>query len=101
MIRATVGRIIRIAGWQKGGLAGKGPAMSRSSREILEPRELANERELHDPRRAVALLRHDQFPDALPVGRRLGLVLIHVLAINEHDDVAVLVGGARGSKIPT
>ena len=40
-------------------------------REVLEARELADERELDDAGRAVALLADDQLRDALRVGRRL------------------------------
>ena len=44
----------------------------RTAREVLEARELADEREPDDAGRAVALLGDDQFRDALRIGSAAG-----------------------------
>jgi hypothetical protein len=64
-------------------------------REVLEPRVLANEREPDGARRTVALLADDQLGDAgvLFVG------LVDVLAVNEEDDVRVLLERARLAQV--
>src|SRR4029453_937555 len=81
-MRATVGRIIgRKVSWV-------------SNREILEPRELANERELDDPVGAIALLAHNKLRDAFVLGRRLAFVRIQVLPVNKDDDIGVLFESA-------
>src|SRR2546423_6656108 len=67
--------------------------------EVLESCELADERELHDPGRTVALLGDDQLGDALRIGGRLALVGVHVLAVDEDDDVGVLLEGAGLSEV--
>src|SRR5580704_1666622 len=81
-------------------------SLRRSSRslhaaggQVLEARELADERELYNPGRTVALLGDDQLRHALRVGGRLALVHVHVLAVDERDDVGVLLEGAGLSKV--
>src|SRR5260221_12365218 len=76
------------------------PAPSRiPGREILEARELANERKLHDAGRPVALLADNQLGDAFGVGRRLALVGIEILAIDEDHDVGILLEGTRFAQV--
>src|SRR5467141_2034443 len=77
------------------------PVLGRSSwrlraadGEVFEARVLANEGELHDAGGAVALLGDDQFRHALVVCRGLRLVAVHVLTVDEDDDVGVLLEGA-------
>src|SRR5438045_7988371 len=76
-----------IAGWQDGRMAGWLnpainfavlpsclPAISRACGEVLEARELADECELDDAGRTVALLADDELRHALAVRLRLALV---------------------------
>src|SRR4051794_25689338 len=51
--------------------------------QVLEPRELPDEREPDDTGGPVALFGDEQFGDPLRVGSRLALVLVHVFAIDE------------------
>src|SRR3954469_11122411 len=108
--RATVGRImpcdhivgesVELVRWRvKFGINSpihqvtKSPTALPPDGEILEPGVLADERELDDAGRAVALLADDQLRHALCVGRRLTLVGVLILAIDEDDDVGVLFEG--------
>src|SRR4029079_4355777 len=63
--------------------------------EVLELRELAEEREPELPNRAVALLADDDVSDAL--ARRIAVV--DFLAVDEHDQVRVLLDGSRLAQI--
>src|SRR5438552_18713845 len=67
----------------------------RSRREVLEARELADERQLDDADRADALLADDDLRHAVGLAGRLTLVAVHVLAIDEHHDVGLLFERAR------
>src|SRR5688572_8062938 len=67
--------------------------------EIFEPCEFANERELDDPGGAVSLFGDDQLGDPLRIGWRLSFVEIHLLTVDERDDVRVLLQGARFAQI--
>src|SRR5437867_4513763 len=67
--------------------------------EILESRELADERKLDDAGRTVALLADDQFRDALHVRRRLALVGVLIFAVDEDDHVGVLLERARLAQV--
>src|SRR5207249_2981883 len=75
------------------------PRLRTADREVLEPRELPDEGELDDARWAVALLADDQFGDALRIGRRLALVLVLILAVDEDHDVGVLFERARLAQV--
>src|SRR5687768_16197441 len=106
--RATVGRIMRRRRsywlWQPAS-----PAASSSSRqmtdlpmaggEVFETREFPHEGELDDAGRSVPLLADDDLRHALGVGRRLVPLAVQILAIDEHDDVGVLLEGARLAQI--
>src|SRR3954468_4441154 len=82
--RATVGRIM--------------PPSHRAGREVFEPRELVEERQLDAADRPVAVFADDHFGHALLFG--LGLFLVVDLgAIDEHDQVGVLFERARFSEI--
>src|SRR5262249_34168235 len=63
-------------------------------REVLEPREFADECELDDAGGPVALFADDQLRHALILSRRVALV-VYVFAIDEDDDVGVLFERAR------
>src|SRR4051812_924426 len=77
--RATVGRI----------------TLLRSVREVLEPGVFLDERELGGADRPVALLADDDLGGALGILRDIAVgVAILLLAIDEHDDVGVLLEGA-------
>src|SRR4051812_13921303 len=82
--RATVGRIM--------------PPSHRAGREVFEPRELVEERQLDAADRPVAVLADNHFGHALLFG--LGLFLVVDLgAIDEHDQVGVLFERSRLPKI--
>src|ERR1700730_6262281 len=97
-MRAPGGRSSGLAGWQNCRMAGRKCA-SRSQREILESGEFADEGELDDAGRAVALLGDDELGDTLRFGGRLAPVAVHVLAVDEHDDVGALIEGARFAQV--
>src|SRR5690606_15236723 len=63
--------------------------------EVLELRELAEERQVELADRAVALLRDDDVRDAL--AGRIGLV--DLFSVDEHDQVGVLLDGAALAQI--
>src|SRR5262245_40649871 len=81
-MRATVGRTI-----------------SRSDREIFEPRELPYECKLDDAGRAIALFADDDLRNPLRVTRRLAFASVLILAIDEDDYVRVLLEGARFAEV--
>ena len=58
-------------------------------REIRKPRLLTEKSELHQPGGTVALLGENQFGGAVRFGR-LVVLLIHLLAEDEDDDVRIL-----------
>src|SRR5262249_29901780 len=62
--------------------------------EVLEPGEFANEGDLHDACRTVALLADNEFGDALRINRRV-LVSILLFAVDENHDIRVLFKGTR------
>src|SRR5262245_6592539 len=74
-------------------------ASGLTDREVLEAGELADERQLDDTGRTVALLGDDQLGYAFCTGRRLTLVAVHVLAVDEGDDVGVLFERARLAEV--
>src|SRR4029453_13941662 len=76
-----------------------GAASGLTDREVLEAGELANEGQLDDTGRTVALLCHDQLRYPFGTGRRLTLVAVHVLAVDEGDDVGVLLQRARFAEV--
>src|SRR5262245_11455154 len=74
-------------------------ASGLTDREVLEAGELADEGQFHDTGRAVALLGDDQLGNAFCTGRRLTLVAVHVLAVDEGHDVGVLFECARFAEV--
>src|SRR5262249_47140006 len=74
-------------------------ASGLTDREVLEAGELADEGQSDDTGRAVALLGDDQLGDAFGAGRRLTLVAVHVLAVDEGDDIGVLLECARFAEV--
>src|SRR6185436_16138756 len=75
------------------------PARSSSRGEVLEPGELADERELDRAGGTVALFADDQLGHALGIGRRLILVGVLILAIDEQHHIGVLLEGARFAQV--
>src|SRR5665213_3327040 len=68
-------------------------------RQVFEARVFADERQLHHAYGTVALLADDDLRDALRIRRRRILILIDIVAIDEGDDVGVLLEGAGLSKV--
>src|SRR5688572_31372660 len=66
----------------------------RSLSQVLEARELADEGEPDDAGRSVALLADDQLRHSLAVGRRLALVRVQILPVDEEDHIGILLEGA-------
>src|SRR5690606_41281156 len=70
-------------------------AVRHLGRVVLELRVLAEERELHFPDGAVALLRNDDVGNAL--ARRV--LIVHFLATDHHDYVGILLDRARLTQV--
>lgn len=63
--------------------------------EALELREAVVEEEFLSPDGAVAMFTHENIGNALP----FGVLVIHVLTVNEHNDVGILFYGAAFAKV--
>src|SRR5262245_36920253 len=61
-------------------------SVSRGVRQVLETRELAEERQAHRADRPVALLADDDLGDALVGAVRV----VHLVAIDEQDEICIL-----------
>src|SRR5262245_9269098 len=102
--RSTRARVGRITGSRRSPsrnaprVSRRAPRSHGSLREVLEPRELVQERELDAADRAVAVLADDDLRDALVLGLRLVLV-VDLGAVDEHDEVGVLLERAGLSKV--
>src|SRR5262245_3975149 len=66
-------------------------------RQIGEARLLAKEREFDDAGGAIALLRENQFGGACV--RAVGISIVDVVAVNEDDDVGILLERSRLAQI--
>src|ERR1043165_1045634 len=69
-------------------------------REVLEARVLLVEEQVHDPRGPVSLFADDDLGFALErVAVLVHRAVVHLLAVQEHDEVRVLLDGARFAQI--
>src|SRR4051794_18751614 len=62
---------------------------------VLEARELADERQIDLADRTVALLRDDELREAFRFRRRV----VHLIAVDEEDDVGVLLDRTGLAKV--
>src|SRR4051794_903906 len=72
-----------------------GWSVGAGTRDVLEPRVLAEERQTHGADRPVALLADDDLGGALV----RAVLVVDLVAIDEEDDVCILLDRARFAKI--